>query len=169
MANKPCRHNHVGAEPIKVGPYKIYATGMNYIWRGLVDLTQFNVLVPLDHNFQPEPGATTPEVFIGFIPDFQPPAPDFAELVLRRRVIPALEAGKKLIVFCTASHGRTGTFIAGLIALLEPETDDPIMAARERHCEKSVETLDQAHWVRDLHARALAQKVDEVAAEADPC
>jgi protein-tyrosine phosphatase len=102
------------------------------------------------------------------IADFQPPGPE-AVGILKDQVIPAIKAGKKVLFFCTASHGRTGTIIAGLIALLEPETDDPIAAVRERHCENSVETAEQARWVRNLHDQALALKVDEVVAEADPC
>jgi protein-tyrosine phosphatase len=102
------------------------------------------------------------------IADFQPPGPE-AVGILKDQVIPALKAGKKVLFFCTASHGRTGTIIAGLIALLEPETDDPIAAVRERHCVEAVETAEQVRWVRNLHDQALALKVDEVVAEADPC
>jgi protein-tyrosine phosphatase len=162
---KDCTNDHVGAEPIKVGPYQVYATGMNYINRGLVDLSQFDVLVPLDHKFREDGTGTVIPLIIA---DFQPPGPE-AVGILKDQVIPALKAGKKVLFFCTASHGRTGTIIAGLIALLEPETDDPIAAVRERHCENSVETAEQARWVRNLHDQALALKVDEVVAEADPC
>jgi hypothetical protein len=168
---KPCDRNHVGAVPIQVGPYQVYATGMSYINRGLVDLSQFDVLVPLDHKFVGIYKDTGEQEVIweAVIPDFQPPGPGFAFRILMGQVIPALEAGKKVLFFCTASHGRTGTALAGLIALLEPETDDPIAAVRERHCVEAVETAEQARWVRNLHDQALALKVDEVVAEADPC
>jgi protein-tyrosine phosphatase len=154
---KDCTNNHVGVEPIEVGPYKVYATGMKYIDRGLVDLRQFDVLVPLDYKFAGVYQDTGQHEVIweAVIPDFQPPGPGFAEL-LREQVIPALEAGKKVLFFCTASHGRTGTALAGLIALLEPETDDPIVAVRERHCVRAVETGRQAEWVYNLQEQALA-------------
>jgi protein-tyrosine phosphatase len=73
------------------------------------------------------------------------------------------------VIFCTASHGRTGTVIAGLIAMLEPETDDPIEAVRKRHCGQAVETREQALWVRNLHEQELAKRITEVMADADHC
>jgi protein-tyrosine phosphatase len=142
----------VGTESIKVGPYQVYATGMKYINLGLVDLEQFDVLVPLDHEFR---YSGDRKVVPLIIRDFQPPGPEAAG-ILEEQVIPELEAGKKVLIFCTASHGRTGTVLAGLIALLEPETDGPVAAVRERHCGKSVETRGQAKWVYTLHQQVLA-------------
>jgi protein-tyrosine phosphatase len=152
MANKPCNHNHVGTELIAVGPYTVHATGMKYIRRGLVDLEQFDVFVPLDHQFRYDGDR---KVVPLIIQDFQPPGPE-AVGILEEQVVPELEAGKRVVVLCTASHGRTGTVLAGMIALLEPETDDPIAAVRERHCEESIETSEQAAWVRGLHQQVLA-------------
>jgi protein-tyrosine phosphatase len=166
---KPCSRNHVGAEPIQVGPYQVYATGMQYLWRGLVDVSQFDILMPLEHTFSDyyieESGQ---EVWWeAAIADYQPPGPHFVDLM--QRLVDALKAGKKVLIFCTASHGRTGTVLAGLIALLEPETEDPIAAVRERHCEMSVETPDQAAWVRALRKQALDAQVSAALADGDPC
>jgi protein-tyrosine phosphatase len=166
---KECDQNHVGAEPIIVGPHQVYATGMKYIWRGAVDLSQFEVLVPLDHHFSGDEVYDEQEViWEAVIPDFQPPGPGFSDL-LREKVIPALATNQKVLIFCTASHGRTGTVIAGLIALLEPGVDDPIEAVRKRHCGKSVETREQALWVRNLREQVLSERITEVMADADPC
>jgi protein-tyrosine phosphatase len=121
--------------------------------------------VPLDHQYRYNGNR---EVIMAIIPDYHPPGPDFAG-ILRDRVIPALEAGKRVLIFCLGSHGRTGTAIAGLIAMLEPEVDDPIEAVRKRHCGKSVETPEQALWVRALHSKVLAQRITEVMADGDPC
>jgi protein-tyrosine phosphatase len=162
---KPCSKNHVGAEPIKVGPYEVYAGGLSYLRNPSQQFEQFDVLVPLEGRFI-DYGYR--EVVWALIPDFHPPGPEIIN-ILKDEVIPAIKADKKVLVFCTASHGRTGTVLAGLIALLEPETDDPIAAVRKRHCECSVETVEQAAWVRSLHQQVVAQKVDEVVAEADPC
>jgi hypothetical protein len=77
---------------------------------------------------------------------------------LESEVIPRLKAGLTLIGFCIGGHGRTGTLIASLIALLEPETDDPIAAARERHCRKAVETRAQAEGIYALRGEELPEK-----------
>jgi protein-tyrosine phosphatase len=134
---------HDGLEPIKVGPYEVFASGLLHH----PDFENFDVLVPLDHQFCYNGNR---EVIMAIIPDYHPPGPDFAG-ILSERVIPELEAGKRVLIFCLGSHGRTGTVIAGLIAMLEPEVDDPIEAVRKRHCGKSVETREQAEWVRNLH------------------
>jgi protein-tyrosine phosphatase len=152
---------HDGLEPIKAGPYEVFASGLLHH----PDFENFDVLVPLDHQYRYNGNR---EVIMAIIPDYHPPGPDFAG-ILRDRVIPALEAGKRVLIFCLGSHGRTGTAIAGLIAMLEPEVDDPIEAVRKRHCGKSVETPEQALWVRALHSKVLAQRITEVMADGDPC
>jgi protein-tyrosine phosphatase len=161
--------SHLGDVPIKVGPYEVFATGMKYIWRGALDLLQFDVLVPLDNKFGDDEASDEQEVIWGGeIPDFAAPGEGYVDF-LSEKVIPELEAGKRVVIFCTASHGRTGTVIAGLIAMLEPETDDPIEAVRKRHCGQAVETREQAIWVRDLHQRTLAERITEVMADPDLC
>ena len=67
------------------------------------------------------------------------------------------------MVYCMGSHGRTGTFIASLIALLESkeQTPDPIAAVRERHCSKSVETIGQARAIFALRGEKLPKKYDD--------
>jgi protein-tyrosine phosphatase len=156
--SKKCDHR--GLVPIRVGPYEVYAGGMLYS----MEYENFDVLVPLDRQFRYDGERT---VLPAIIPDYHPPGPEIAGF-LRDQLIPELEAGKRVVVFCLGSHGRTGTVIAGLIALLEPETD-PITAVRERHCGKAVETREQAQWVRDLHVRELSRRVTEVVAEVDSC
>jgi hypothetical protein len=162
---KPCSDDHCGLVPIRVGSYTVYAGGLKYLRNPSQQFEQFDVLVPLEGRFI-DYGYR--EVVWALIPDFQPPGPEIIH-ILKNEVIPAIKDGKKVLIFCTASHGRTGTILAGLIALLEPETDDPIKAVRERHCERAVEKPEQARWVRDLHEQVLDQMVSEVAAEADPC
>jgi protein-tyrosine phosphatase len=125
--------------------------------------------VPLDNKFTEDEAYDEQEVIWGGeIRDFAPPGEGYVDF-LKEKVIPELESGMRVLIFCTASHGRTGTVIAGLIAMLEPETDDPIEAVRKRHCGKSVETPEQALWVRALHSKVLAQRITEVMADGDPC
>jgi hypothetical protein len=61
-----------------------------------------------------------------------------------------IRSGKKILAYCTGSHGRTGTFGASLIAVMEPDVEDPIGAIRERHCKESVESLHQADAIFSL-------------------
>jgi len=81
--------------------------------------------------------------------------PEGFEGFLREQVIPALEAGRRLLAYCIGSHGRTGSFLASLIAILEPSTADPIVAVRARHCHKSVETRQQAEAIFALRGEVL--------------
>lgn len=74
---------------------------------------------------------------------------------LKAEVIPLIKSGRKLLAFCQGSHGRTGTLLASLIALMEPKCKDPIAAARFRHCPHCVETVAQATAVFALRGRPL--------------
>lgn len=146
--------------PVRVGPYTVLAGGTRYLESA--DLDKADVLVPLtgcpELNFgqlyeltaeQQPSGITafTPgksyKLLVGKLPDFGG-VPDNWEAFLRQQVIPLLASGATLMGFCFASQGRTGTFLGSLIAILEPETDDPIAAVRQRHCEHAVETAAQA-------------------------
>ena len=80
---------------------------------------------------------------------------------LRKQVIPLLESGKRVLAFCMGSHGRTGCFLASLIAILEPETPDPIAAVRERHCPRAVESRAQAEAIFALRGESLPAKYEE--------
>lgn len=149
--------------PVRVGPYTVLSGGTRYLQTA--DLDKADVLVPLtgcdELNFgqlyevtskeQPSgitalsPGKTH-KVLVGKLPDFGG-APDNWEAFLRVQVISLLASGATLLGFCFASQGRTGTFLGSLIAILEPEVEDPIAAVRERHCEHAVETVAQAEAI----------------------
>jgi hypothetical protein len=60
-------------------------------------------------------------------------------------------------IFCDGGHGRTGTVLASLIALMESsaKTPDPIAAVRARYCDQAVETLDQARAIYRLRGEDL--------------
>jgi hypothetical protein len=145
---------------VPVGPYTVLAGGTRYLESS--DLDKAEVLIPLtgcqELNFgqlyeltaEQQPSGITAfapgksyQVLVGKLPDFGG-VPDNWEAFLRQQVIPLLASGATVMGFCFASQGRTGTFLASLIAILEPETDDPIAAVRQRHCEHAVETAAQA-------------------------
>lgn len=63
-------------------------------------------------------------------------------------VVEHLEAGRSVEIGCQGGHGRTGTFIACLIASVEGlGAYDSIEAVRERHCKDCVETNAQVDLV----------------------
>ncbi len=89
-------------------------------------------------------------VLSAVLPDFGG-VPTNWQQFLEEQVIPLLEEahsqGKSILASCIGSHGRTGTLIASLIALLEPGVADPITEARLRHCQRAVETYAQAQGI----------------------
>lgn len=142
--------------PVRVGRYTIYAGGTRYLQPE--DLDRADVIIPLESQIPARVGQCLTVLACPWR-DFGPP-PDGFEQFLRGKVIPLLAQGKRLLAYCIGSHGRTGTFLASLIALLETskETPDPIEAARVRHCYKAVETLAQAEAVFALRGQTLPEK-----------
>lgn len=148
--------NHTG-QPVAVGPYTIMAGGTRYLQP--TDLAKADFIIPLEPRI---PAAVGQRVSILACPwqDFGPPPLGF-EHFLRETVIPELKEGKKILVYCIGSHGRTGTFLASLVALLEPETLDPIEAVRTRHCDRAVETRQQAEFIFALRGQKLPSQYEE--------
>lgn len=159
---------------VSVGPYTVFAGGTIYLQSS--DLNLADVLVPLTGVAEYEFGATytvtsarqpsgitalepgrSYTMLVGRLPDFGG-VPDKWEWFLRSRVIPLLADGKKLLGFCMASQGRTGTWLASLVAILEPDMPDPIAAIRQRHCQHAVETLAQAKAIFALRGQDLPEK-----------
>jgi protein-tyrosine phosphatase len=68
-----------------------------------------------------------------------------------------LGQGAIMLFHCDGGHGRTGTLLASLIAVAEPETSDPIAAVRERYCKLAVETTAQAEAIFALRKQRLPQ------------
>ena len=138
---EPCEHRR---SLVRVGPYTITASGTQFFKPH--DLLAYDLIIPLESKFLLPPlFGVEINILMASIPDFSPP-PDNWRWFLEEKVIPQLEEGKSIITFCIGSHGRTGTMLASLIALLESEEEapDPIQAARERHCSHAVETREQA-------------------------
>lgn len=145
-------HPHLGGE-VDIGPYSLRAGGLDY---GppqtlgevdvLVDLTGRKCWPVQDHQRLIDLALRD---FGGALPEWQK--------VLEDQIIPELEAGNRLLVFCAGSHGRTGLVLGSLIALLEDdsETPDPLLAVRQRHCYHAVETRAQAEAIFALRGQTL--------------
>lgn len=147
------KHPPHRGSPVKVGRFTIYAAGTRYLKPQ--DCEKVDIVVPLQSEIIASLGRRV-DVLACPWPDMSPPPEGFKDF-LHESVIPLLEAGKRIMVYCIGSHGRTGTFIASLIAILEHSgiTPDPIAAARERHCIKAVETFEQADYVFALRGEHL--------------
>lgn len=146
-----CSHR---GEPVQVGPYTILAGGTRDFQLG--DMEKAELLVPLHHGFAPLAFGKRYQILAAPLKDFGGVPDNWAEFL--KALISELESGKRVLAFCVGSHGRTGTLIASLIALLEPETRDPIAAARERHCTFAVETIQQAEGIFKLRDQTVPRK-----------
>ena len=138
---------------VQVGPYQIFVGGLRYLQPK--DLMGFDVVIPLEDRVPVALGQTARVLGCPW-PDYSPPPEGFRGF-LENSVIPLLDKGKRILVYCVGGHGRTGTFVASLIALLEDEveTPDPIAAVRKRHCHEAVETRDQAAAIFSLRGQEL--------------
>lgn len=151
---------HDGERAVEVGDYKVYAAGTMYRLGEQFD-AEDTVLVPLTGEFLD--GAFLfgdgYRIVWAALPDYGGVPTNWKEFLVEN-IIPRLKDGQKLLAFCAGSHGRTGVFLASLIALLETseETPDPIAAVRQRHCIKAVETLKQAEAVFALRDQPVPEK-----------
>jgi hypothetical protein len=150
LVSSGCSHR---GNAVRVGPYTVLAGGLRYLTAE--DFAGADVLVPLTQLKQP---VNHPVINLA-LPDFGGVPVDWRQR-LEQLIIPELAAGKTLLAFCFASHGRTGTFLASLIALLESaeETPDPIAAVRQRHCREAVESLAQAQGIFALRGQPVPEQ-----------
>ncbi|CAN5536285.1 hypothetical protein BH10CYA1_BH10CYA1_18060 [soil metagenome] len=152
--------DHFGSKPVAIGSYQIWPGGAVYFMPGDFDGGANFVLIPLaEEEGIPPYVMRMAEYSVLACPmtDFGG-VPDNWENFLRSQVIPKLAAGQHLIPFCKGGHGRTGTLIASLIAILEPSVTDPIAAVRERYCSFAVETIEQGTAIFALAGQPLPMK-----------
>ncbi len=147
-----CSHR---GESVRVGPYEILAGGTRDLQSE--DLEKADILVPLLENV-PFAFGRRYQILAAPLRDFGGVPEGWGEFV--ELVADELALGRKVLTFCMGGHGRTGTMLASLIAVLESaeETPDPIAAARERHCSHAVETLAQAEGIFALRGRVVPEK-----------
>lgn len=146
-----CSHR---GEVVKVGQFEIMAGGTRDLRSP--DLDKADLLVPLLHGHGPLGFGRRYQILAAPLQDYGGVPENWAEFL--DVLIEELKSGKHVLVYCMGGHGRTGTLIASLIALLEPETQDPIAAARARHCDHAVETLAQAKGIFELRGQPVPQK-----------
>jgi len=78
--------------------------------------------------------------------DMTPPQDAESFRALVANVSARLDRGEKVHVGCIGGHGRTGTFLAALVAYRRV-SDDPIAYVRQHYCERAVETSEQAAFL----------------------
>ena len=139
--------------PIPVGDFTIHVGGLRDLQSK--DLEGFDLLIPLADHFIPFKNRVRYSILPYQMIDYGGTPADWHDFL--DSVIEELRSGKKILAFCVGSHGRTGCFLASLISLLEPDTDDPIAAARSRHCDQAVETRGQAIAVFSLRGGELPE------------
>ena len=151
---KICEHR---GDKVRVGNYEIYAGAERDLLPN--DVKDFDVLIPLA-------GASSwiwRKGFKGLVLAY--PMTDRGGVggpwrEFLNMIIGLLDEGKKILVYCMGGHGRTGTFLASLIALLE-QPEDPIAEVRKRYCKDAVETEDQARAIFKLLGKPLPKKYTE--------
>lgn len=146
---------HTPGTQLSVGPYLVRAGG----WRIPPDIVeQTDVLVMLGERIPEMPIELGPRLVLRVpLVDFGG-VPDNWKEVLTEHVVPLLETQRRLTFFCHAGHGRTGTILASLVALLEPRVVDPIATVRMRYCRYAIETLEQATAVFALRGQPVPKR-----------
>lgn len=156
---KKCKHS---GQAVTIGPYTVYAGGTTHLKPS--DYLDYDTIIALEHRFiLPPVFGKRLDIIMASIPDFHPPPKNWKNF-LEIQVIPKLKEGKKILVFCIGGHGRTGTFLASLVALIEDrkETCDPIETIRRRYCQHAVETLEQAEAIFALRNEIPPQKYKQL-------
>lgn len=142
---------HSGTEEVKVGQHIVRAGGIMYPGFYTVLDQPDTLAVTLTDKLVIGPNEPRYQLIWLPLKDFGGVPANWRQ-TLEGIIIPQLEAGKQVLAFCEGGHGRTGTFLGSLVALLEDsaETPDPIEAVRQRYCRKAVETQDQVDGILAL-------------------
>lgn len=80
-------------------------------------------------------------------PDFGVPQdPERVRSVLGQ-VLARARSGERVEIGCLGGHGRTGTALAGLVALSGLPAEDAVDYVRDQYCPRAVETAEQETYV----------------------
>lgn len=158
-----CVHRQAGeVRPVLIGQYTIYAGGGMYLTQDHKD--GFDLLVelrdertPLEIRFGTEAG----DYLYLPIHDFQTVPEEYVAAFSWHllKVYLRIRKGERVLVYCAGGHGRTGLFLASLLALVEPELEEPVTELRRRYCSRAVETPAQAAQVASIHS--VAREIHE--------
>ena len=138
---EPCPHP---GQKVVIGQYAVNAAAL--IDKVRWDISSIDILVALAEHV---PASIWSEGFLGLI--FAYPLSDWGGvkgpwIKFLENIWQEVANGKQVLAFCEGGHGRTGTFLASLIAIVE-KPEDPIATMRERYCQDAVETIYQAEAI----------------------
>jgi hypothetical protein len=157
-SDKCKKKHHPATEPVMIGGYPIWLGKEWDIKKATIDEMSF--ICPLNGMFPRDVEFGKWMLVLGSkLPDRGSVPANWENYI--KFIAESMKEGKKILAYCTGSHGRTGTFGASLISVMEPETEDPIDAIRKRHCEKCVESKAQAEAVFALRGLPLPDKYKE--------
>ena len=149
---QPKFHPKHRGKAIKVGRYFVGAGAARDLTKE--DCLRYDILINLTDNIPPLQFGREYRILAAPLKDYGGVPPGWEDF-LRSQVVPLLENGKRILAFCEGGHGRTGCFLGSLVSILEPETEDPIAAVRERHCREAVETIEQARAIFALRGEPM--------------
>ena len=136
---------------VKIYGRHVYAGPARAMTPGAIASKHIQLFVPLSDARVTLPGGVT--VRPAPLPDFGGVTCDWQDIVYE--LAAEIDFGTIVLCGCTGGHGRTGTLLASLIAVMEPEIPDPIAAVRKRYCGSAVETIAQGQAIFDLRGEEL--------------
>ncbi|MEG2156328.1 MAG: hypothetical protein RRY07_00890 [Bacteroidaceae bacterium] len=132
--------------PIRVGDKTYYVHGGSCLDPAITDA---DVYVGFDHGMSPMPFKGVdllPENIYFDIPDMSVPSNAVLFKKLVQLIAKKLKADLKVHVGCIGGHGRTGTFLAALVADMTGDKD-AISYVRKGYCSSAVETTAQERYL----------------------
>jgi len=145
-----CQHRQGGeVKPVKIGKHTIWAGGGMYIQPE--ELERFDCQIDLRAE---KAGGVSFGTITG--PVLHLPIKDYNIVadtdwttwsIALNRTYQMMFDQNKVIVYCAGGHGRTGLFLASLLALTEPNCEEPVEEIRKRYCYHAVETPAQYEQV----------------------
>ena len=138
---------------VRVGNHHLFAGAARYITEPSIVERGIQVFVPLSTAPVTLPKGVN--VKSAVLPDFGGVTSNWSELI--NEIVEELKRGTIMMCCCEAGHGRTGTLLASLVAVMEPDTVDPIAAVRSRYCSHAVETTAQAEAIFALRGQKLPE------------
>jgi len=157
-------HDHRG-DIVVIGGCSALAAGARCLGPAFLsgeERPSFDVLIPLtvlgrEHQLiqDAEAMAKKGQVLIlpKYLKDFGGVPSDWSQFV--HMLAGKMQQGQRPLIFCQAGHGRTGTLLASLIAVMEEQIDDPVEAVRNRYCLMAVESRAQARAIFALKGRSV--------------
>ena len=136
---------------VTVGAHYIYAGAARYLTKQSIVAGGIELFIPLSEARVALPKAV--KVKPAVLPDFGGVCASWGEIV--NELAHELNKGTIMMCCCQAGHGRTGTFLASLVSVTEPNVADPIAAVRRRYCPHAVETTAQAEAIFALRKEKL--------------